>query len=105
MAATPVEIIHGITGLTLTLKLYARGVDTLANGAGDSMTEQTNRKGTYRATVDEALSGTYEAYAVDGSGNVLYTGLVDLEDTTSVYTVDDTSDTSITVSTTTVTSE
>jgi hypothetical protein len=89
MASTPVEIIHGITGLTLTLKLYPRGSDTIANGAGDSMTEQTNRKGVYRATVTEALTGLHEAYAVDGSGNVLFTGFVRLQDTTDVFTVGD----------------
>lgn len=89
MAATPVEIIHGATGLTGTLKLYARGSDTLANptGGGDTLTAQTNRPWVYRATVDEALTGLYEAVMVDGSGNVLFTGVIDLEDTTSVQTV------------------
>jgi len=89
MASTPVEIIHGITGLTATLKLYARGSDTIVNGAGDTLTEQTNRKGVYRATVTESLTGLHEAYMVDGSGNVLYTGYVRLQDTTDVHTVSD----------------
>jgi hypothetical protein len=88
MASTPVEIIHGATGLTaITLKLYARGSDAIVNGAGDALTEQTNRKGVYRATVDEALTGLHEAYMVDGSGNVLYAGVVRLQDTSEVCTV------------------
>ena len=91
MAATPVDIIHGIAGITgIKLKLYALGVDTLANptGGGDAMTEQTNRVGVYRATVDEALVGTYEAYMVETStGDVLFTGAVVLADTTAVCTV------------------
>jgi hypothetical protein len=87
--AITVEIIHGVTGLTGTLKLYARGSDTIVNGAGDTMTEQTNRKGVYRATVDESLSGLYEAYFIDGSSNVLYTGIVDLADDADVHTVGD----------------
>lgn len=87
MAATPVEIIHGVSGLSGTLKLYPRGSDSTANGAGDAVTEQTNRKGVYRATVDDALTGLHEAYFVDGSGNVLFAGCVRLTDTTSVHTV------------------
>jgi len=90
MAATPVEIIHGIAGITgCVLKLYQRGSDTLANptGGGDALTAQTNRTWVYRATVDETLTGLYEAVMVDGSGNVLFTGVIDLEDTTAVQTV------------------
>lgn len=89
MASTPVEARVGIDGLTgLKLKLYARGSDTLANSVGgDTLTEQTNRVGTYRATVTEALAGTYEAYVLNGDGDVIYTGVVDLVDDTSVYTI------------------
>ncbi len=87
MAATPVEIIHGVSGLSGTLKLYPRGSDSIANGAGDAFTEQTNRKGVYRATVDEALTGLHEAYLVDGGGNVLFAGVIDLVDSTAVQTV------------------
>jgi hypothetical protein len=88
MAATPVEIMHGVSGLTnVTLTLFPRGSDAIANGAGEPLSEQTTRKGVYRATVDEALSGLHEAYMVDGSGNVLYVGVIDLVDSTAVQTV------------------
>lgn len=88
MAATPVEVIVGIVGLTgCTLKLYPRGSDSIANGAGDALTAQTNRTWVYRATVDEAISGLHEAVVVDGSNNVLFVGVIDLEDTTAVQTV------------------
>jgi hypothetical protein len=87
MAATPVEVLVGVSGLTLTLKLYPRGVDNIANGAGgDVMTEATNRLGCYRATVDEALNGTYEAYVFSGT-SLIYVGLVTLVDNTAVHTV------------------
>jgi hypothetical protein len=83
-----VEIIHGVAGLTgATLKLFARGVDTLVNGSGDTLVEQTNRQGVYRATVDEPLTGLHEAYMVDGSGIVLYAGVIDLRATVGVQTV------------------
>lgn len=87
MAATPVEIIHGVSGLSGRLMLYPRGSDAVANGLGDAVTEQTHRKGVYRATVDEALTGLYEAYLVDGGGNVLYAGVIELVDSTTVQTV------------------
>lgn len=87
MAATPVEIIHGVPGLSGTLMLFPRGSDAVANGSGDAVTEQTNRKGVYRATVDEALTGLHEAYLVDGGGNVLFAGVIDLVDSTAVQTV------------------
>ncbi len=83
-----VEIIHGVAGITgVTLKLFARGVDSIVNGSGDTLVEQTNRQGVYRATVDEPLTGLHEAYMVDGSGNVLYAGFLDLRDTVGVQTV------------------
>jgi len=54
-------------GLTLTLKLYAVNGDTLLNGSGDAMTERTNNKGTYTATVTEALTGVHEVRLTDAS--------------------------------------
>jgi hypothetical protein len=54
-------------GLTLTLKLYAVNGDTLLNGSGDAMTERTNNKGTYTATVTEALTGVHEVRLTDAN--------------------------------------
>jgi hypothetical protein len=83
-----VEIIHGVAGITgVTLQLFARGVDTMVNGSGDTLVEQTSRKGVYRATVDEPLTGLHEAYMVDGNGHVLYAGFIDVRDAVSVQTV------------------
>lgn len=87
MAATPVEIIHGTSGLTdCTLVLYPLGSDDIANGAGDALTARTNRTWVYRATVDEALVGEYEAYMLTADGVAVYTGVVDMADDTNVHT-------------------
>jgi hypothetical protein len=63
MATTPVEF-EVDTGLTLTLKLFPHGSDTIANGAGDTAVEATNRLGVYSANVTEALSGLHHAIIV-----------------------------------------
>jgi hypothetical protein len=91
MASTPVEAMVGLTGLTLTLQLFPRGVDTIANGAGDAMTEQTNRKGCYRATVTEAITGVHEAYIYEGA-DLIFTGAVYLLDTTDVFSIGELAD-------------
>lgn len=55
-------------GLTLTVELYPYGSDTIANGAGgDSLTEATNRKGLYAATVEETLSGWHTVHVKLGA--------------------------------------
>jgi hypothetical protein len=83
-----VEIIHGVAGISgAILNLFARGVDSIANGSGDTLVEQTNRQGVYRATVEEPLTGLHEAYMVDGSGHVLYAGVIDLRESVGVQTV------------------
>jgi hypothetical protein len=66
MATTPVEF-RAPSGLTLTLELYPYGSDSIANGAGDSATEETNRKGVYQAPVTEALTGWHTAHVKSGS--------------------------------------
>lgn len=86
MANTIVEI-QLPSGVTATLSLYADGSDTLANtGGADALTEQTNRKGLYLATVTEALAGLYWAKVLIGS-NVLASGWVVLADDTGTYSV------------------
>ena len=58
-------------GLTLTLKLYAIGADAILNGAsGDAATEKIKNKGTYTATVTEALAGLQKVRITDASDNV-----------------------------------
>ena len=45
-----VEVLIGVADLSdLVLRLFPRGDDTPANGSGDLLTEQTNRRGCYRA--------------------------------------------------------
>ena len=88
MASTPVEI-QLPSGLTATLSLYADGSDTLANSGGaDTLTEATNRKGLYTATVTEALAGLHFAKVLVGA-NIVATGWVFLADDTSTYSVVD----------------
>jgi hypothetical protein len=63
------------------------GSDTISNGSGDSLSEDTNRKGLYSATVTEALNGTFYCYVEDSAGTVIATGWVYLQDDTGSYTV------------------
>lgn len=63
-----VEVFPLPSGLTLTVQLYPLDSDTIANGAdGDSLVEATNRKGLYRATVAEAITGWHTAHVMLGS--------------------------------------
>lgn len=88
MASTPVHVLAP-SGLTLTLYLYPEGSDVIANGAGNALTEQTNRKGVYLATVTQAISGRHYAIVKDGSGNLIANGALALTDTTVIHLVDD----------------
>jgi len=86
MASTIVELLAP-SGLTLTLELFPELSDTIANGAGDTLTEATNRDGLYTATVTESLAGYYYAKIIDGSSNLISAGWVKLADDTNTYTV------------------
>jgi hypothetical protein len=88
MAITPVEF-ESPSGLTLTLELYPHGSDVIANGVGDTCTEETNRHGVYSVSVTEALTGLHHAIIVDGSNNLIATYSVDLLDNTSIYRCSD----------------
>lgn len=57
--------VRAATGLTLTVQLYPYGSDTIANTGGDTLTEQTNRKGIYQATVTESISGWHTAHVFE----------------------------------------
>jgi hypothetical protein len=84
MANTTVEF-KALSALTLTLKLYPHGSDTIANGSGDSCTERTNCKGVYTATVTESLAGWHDAFVEDDSSNVIANYDVHLTDDTGTY--------------------
>ena len=88
MASTPVEI-QLPSGVTATLSLYPLDSDTLANSDGaDTLTEATNAKGFYTATVTEALEGIYRVKVLVGS-TVLASGFVRLYDDATTYRVID----------------
>jgi hypothetical protein len=70
MANKTVEVLAA-EGLTLTLHLYPWGSDTRANGSGDTLTEATNRKGLYSATVTEAITGWHTAHVFNGSNALI----------------------------------
>lgn len=69
-----------LTGQTMTVELYPVATDVIANGAGgDSLTESTNAKGRYTATVAETLSG-WHYYTVKSGSVVLRNGYAYLTD-------------------------
>lgn len=90
MATTPVEI-QLPTGLSsLTISIYSLTDDSsLANSGGaDTLTEETNAKMFYRASVTEALSGIYRYRVIQG-GTEYASGYLYMEDDTTVrYCVD-----------------
>jgi hypothetical protein len=86
MASTIVEFDFA-PGATVNIELYAANSDTIVNGAGgDSGTEETNRGGTYLATVTQALTGWYKAYATVSS-TTMPIGWVKMVDDTGTYTI------------------
>jgi hypothetical protein len=84
MATTPVEF-QAPSGMTLTVKLYPYGSDSIANGAGgDSATEATNRKGLYSASVAESITGWHTVHIFDASSNLIALYAVYMLDTTDI---------------------
>lgn len=85
MATTPVEIQlpSGLTGLTLSI--YSLTDDSsLSNSDGaDTLTEETNAKMFYRASVTEALSGIYRYRIIKDSAEYA-SGYLYITDTTTV---------------------
>ena len=62
--------LSGLTGLTV--RIYAEGISTMANGVGgDDLTETGSSDGHFTATVDETLTGGHD-YDVYQSGNPIY---------------------------------
>lgn len=83
MATQTIEFVAP-TGETITAKLYAAGSDTVAATAS-SVTEQTNRKGVYYASVTSTLAGVYRLVATDASNVPLATWWVDLLNANNTY--------------------
>lgn len=78
MANAIVEIVAP-SGMTLTLSLFPIGSDT-AGATGKALTERTNDKGTYRATVADGLVGLYRANALTAGGVLVAKGVVLMSD-------------------------
>jgi hypothetical protein len=81
MATQTVEF-AAASGLTLTVKLFAAGSDTVV--ASVSATEATNRLGLYSAAYTDAAAGTYKLIALSGTTPVA-TWWVDLTLTTATF--------------------
>lgn len=77
------------TGLTISVQLFPYGSDTIANGAGgDTLTEYTNRKGLYFATIAEPISGWHTVHVFQ-SGSCIAVHDVYLNNTATVHRVED----------------
>jgi hypothetical protein len=68
MATQQIEF-EAPSGLTLTCTLHVAGSDTVSHTAS-AVTEQTNRKGIYRATFSSVSANTYQLIARSGSTGV-----------------------------------
>lgn len=87
MPTTPVKFIM-TSGLTLTAEMFPDDSDSIANGAGDSATEATNRKGLYEFSVTESLVGLHTVHVKLGSV-VVAVFYADMLDTTNTVTCKD----------------
>jgi len=86
MATATVEItLPGLTGFTIDLKLYPYQSDTLSYTLS-SLTEETNRLGTYTGTQVSPTEGLYHAIALEGS-TTRGEGYVYVTDAAVVHTV------------------
>lgn len=88
MANTTVQVHHDLEGIT-TPKLYlfaadGSGASVNNSGNGDTLTQVTNRKGAWRATIDEALDGVYY-YEVRSGTTLIAWGWVPLENNTDTW--------------------
>ena len=81
MATQTVEF-AAASGLTLTVKLFAAGSDTVV--ASVSATEATNRLGLYSAAYTDVAAGTYKMIALSGTTPVA-TWWADLTLTTATF--------------------
>lgn len=79
MATTPLEIAYR-PGKTLTCTLYPKGSDTAA-ASSKTLTEETNNKGTYLASITETISGIHTINVYEGT-NLKAKLEADLTDTT-----------------------
>lgn len=109
MANKTIEVPVGVQGRAdLVLKLYALGADTLLNTGGDALTERTNKKGFYTATVTENITGVNHVRVTDASDVAVWVGVTEsaLADDTGTYQCrNDSDDVSGLVDTTNITTE
>jgi hypothetical protein len=92
MANTVVEVLGLPTSLSGPLvKLFTRNSDTLLNTGGDTLTERTNKKGAYTATVTEAIAGYVDAIVTLSDGTTpIFSGVIpNIVDDTGTYRVVD----------------
>ena len=87
MPATQTIEFRAVTGQTVTAKLFAAGSDTEV--ASVSATEQTHRKGTYRAAFTDVAAGEYQLLAFNATPIPLASWWVTLTLTTDTFQVYD----------------
>lgn len=87
MATTPIEVPKLPAGLTLTCDIYPRGSDT-ADQSGITLTEATNRKGTYSGDVTSASTGLI-TIKIKLSSSVVAEITGYIEDDTSIWIMDE----------------
>lgn len=87
MPSTQTVEFRAVTGQTVTAKLFAAGSDTEV--ASVTATEQTNRKGTYRADFTDVAAGEYQLLAFNATPTPLASWWVTLTLTTATFQVYD----------------
>jgi hypothetical protein len=90
MSDTIVEIQLPENALTPVLHVHSLTDDTASLNGGDALTQLTNVKGFWRATVTQDLAGVYRVVVIDSDGDVIATGYVALQNDTETYRVEDT---------------
>lgn len=91
MPSTQTVEFRAVTGQTVTAKLFAAGSDTEV--ASVTATEQTNRKGTYRAAFTDIAAGEYQLLAFNATPIPVASWWVTLTLTTATFGVYDKADT------------
>ena len=87
MPVTQTIEFRAVTGQTITAKLFAAGSDTEV--ASVTATEQTNRKGTYRAAFTDVAAGEYQLLAFNATPVPLASWWVTLTLTSATFQVYD----------------
>lgn len=85
MATAKIEVLLGVTGLTLTVDVYPIGSDTAAFSAVN-LTEETNRRGLYSGTVSNPTAGMHQCF-IKNATIITATGVVYLTNDTSIHRI------------------